>query len=181
MATSSTLSLGRLGLRCSSSRMHRMTRSSARVWAYMPLSPALPNGVRTPSTKTTSLSARGTVPPSGSRVDGPARTPASGRDSARPPRYYFSVTSRPTGLRVTILTTARRARAHASGGRVLGAGEGDERHGDRRLPATCPHGRERIGDLGGRRRSGTLPQEAAQQVRGQEVLDRHGELLGDRS
>ena len=37
-----------------------MTRSSARVWAYMPFSPALPNGVRTPSTKTTSWSARGT-------------------------------------------------------------------------------------------------------------------------
>ena len=37
-----------------SSRMHLMTRSSARVSAYWPL--ALPNGVRTPSTKTTSRS-----------------------------------------------------------------------------------------------------------------------------
>ena len=37
-----------------------MTRSSARVWAYMPFSPALPNGVRTPSTNTTSRRVRGT-------------------------------------------------------------------------------------------------------------------------
>jgi hypothetical protein len=44
-----------LGLRRSSSRMQRMTRSSARVSAYCPVGlPALPNGVRTPSTKTTS-------------------------------------------------------------------------------------------------------------------------------
>src|SRR6478735_1535096 len=93
MATSSTLSLGRFGLRCSSSRMHRTTRSSARVWAYMPFSPALPNGVRTPSTKTTSESARGTVPPD-------VVLQRSGRD-------YCRVTSGPTGPRVTILTTMR--------------------------------------------------------------------------
>ena len=53
-ATSSIRSGGSCGLRRSSSRMHRTTRSSARVWAYMPVGPALPNGVRTPSTKTTS-------------------------------------------------------------------------------------------------------------------------------
>src|SRR4051812_46589505 len=58
MATSSTRSGGSCGLRRSSSRMQRMTRSSARVLAYMP--PALPNGVRTPSTKTTSRTSRGT-------------------------------------------------------------------------------------------------------------------------
>ena len=39
----------------------RITRSSARVSAYMPLGPALPNGVRTPSTKTTSRAVRGTI------------------------------------------------------------------------------------------------------------------------
>ncbi|GAA4313966.1 hypothetical protein GCM10023162_20160 [Klenkia terrae] len=54
MATSSTRSGGSPGLRRMSSRMQRTTRSSARVWAYMPFGPALPNGVRTPSTKTTS-------------------------------------------------------------------------------------------------------------------------------
>ena len=57
MATSSTRSGGSDGLRRSSSRMHLMTRSSARVSAYWPF--ALPNGVRTPSTKTTSRSWRG--------------------------------------------------------------------------------------------------------------------------
>ncbi len=54
MATSSTRSGGSDGLRRMRSRMHLMTRSSARVSAYWPL--ALPNGVRTPSTKTTSRS-----------------------------------------------------------------------------------------------------------------------------
>jgi hypothetical protein len=51
-ATSSTRSGGSCGLRRMSSRMQRITRSSARVPAYIP--PAFPNGVRTPSTKTTS-------------------------------------------------------------------------------------------------------------------------------
>ena len=60
-ATSSTRSGGSDGLRRISSRMHLMTRSSARVSAYWPL--ALPNGVRTPSTKTTSRSCRGTRSP----------------------------------------------------------------------------------------------------------------------
>ena len=59
MATSSIRSGGSDGLRRTSSRMQRITRSSARVSAYMPLGPALPNGVRTPSTKTTSRTARG--------------------------------------------------------------------------------------------------------------------------
>src|SRR4051812_5213885 len=59
MATSSTRSGGSCGLRRISSRMQRITRSSARVSAYMP--PALPNGVRTPSTKTTSRTSRGTA------------------------------------------------------------------------------------------------------------------------
>src|SRR3954471_18044046 len=60
-ATSSTRSGGRPGLRRISSRMHLTTRSSARVSAYWPF--ALPNGVRTPSTKTTSRSCRGTRAP----------------------------------------------------------------------------------------------------------------------
>ncbi len=59
IATSSTRSGGNCGLRRISSRMQRITRSSARVSAYMP--PALPNGVRTPSTKTTSRTCRGTA------------------------------------------------------------------------------------------------------------------------
>ena len=46
---SSTRSGGSCGLRRINSRIQRITRSSARVSAYMP--PALPNGVRTPSTK----------------------------------------------------------------------------------------------------------------------------------
>ena len=44
------------------------TRSSARVLQYWPFSPARPNGVRTPSTKTTSRTVRGTVPPWASMV-----------------------------------------------------------------------------------------------------------------
>src|SRR5689334_10546196 len=59
IATSSTRSGGSWGFRLTSSRMQRITRSSARVSAYMP--PALPNGVRTPSTKTTSRLTRGTT------------------------------------------------------------------------------------------------------------------------
>src|SRR3954454_15684207 len=59
MATSSTRSGGSCGLRRINSRMQRITRSSARVSAYMPA--ALPNGVRTPSTKTTSRTSRGTA------------------------------------------------------------------------------------------------------------------------
>ena len=57
MATSSTRSGGSSGWRRSSSRMQLTTRSSARVSAYS--EPALPKGVRTPSTKTTSRSSRG--------------------------------------------------------------------------------------------------------------------------
>ena len=60
-ATSSMRSAGRSGWRRISSRMHLMTRSSARVSAYWPL--ALPNGVRTPSTKTTSRWGRDTGAP----------------------------------------------------------------------------------------------------------------------
>src|SRR5262245_56872797 len=56
IATSSTRAGGRFGLRDINSRMHRMTRSSARVFAYM--LPALPNGTRTPSTNTTSRTER---------------------------------------------------------------------------------------------------------------------------
>ena len=59
MATSSIRSGGSPGWRRSSSLITLTTRSSARVWAYWPLSPALPNGVRTPSTKTTSRRVRG--------------------------------------------------------------------------------------------------------------------------
>jgi hypothetical protein len=44
MATSPIWSGGRPGLRRSSSRMTRTTRSSARVSAYRPVGPALPNG-----------------------------------------------------------------------------------------------------------------------------------------
>ena len=75
-ATSSMRSGGRPGLRSSRPRMQRTTMSSARVWAYMPLSPALPKGVRTPSTKTTSLTVVGTGPP------GSVCAPASSRASA---------------------------------------------------------------------------------------------------
>ena len=53
-ATSSTRSGGSSGCLRRSSRMTFTTRSSARVWAYMPFSLALPKGVRTPSTNTTS-------------------------------------------------------------------------------------------------------------------------------
>ena len=62
MATSSMRSGGSEGLRRSRSRMTLTTRSSARVLEYW--LPALPNGVRTPSTNTTSrnelLTATGT-------------------------------------------------------------------------------------------------------------------------
>ena len=61
MATSSIRSGGSSGCRRRSSRMTLTTRSSARVPAYWPLSPALPKGVRTPSTKTTSDRVRGGV------------------------------------------------------------------------------------------------------------------------
>jgi hypothetical protein len=55
IATSSTRSFGSCGFRSSSSTIVFTTRSSARVPQYMPFSPARPNGVRTPSTNTTSL------------------------------------------------------------------------------------------------------------------------------
>src|SRR4029079_10619640 len=70
MATSSTRAGGSSGCRRSSSRMQLMTRSSARVWAETPLAPALPNGVRTPSTNTPSRSVRGTGPPWAGRLVG---------------------------------------------------------------------------------------------------------------
>ncbi len=54
IATSSMRSFGTFGLRSRSPTIAFTTRSSARVFQYMPLSPALPNGVRTPSTNTTS-------------------------------------------------------------------------------------------------------------------------------
>ena len=58
MATSSTRSGGSSGCRRSSSRITATTMSSARVSAYRPVGPALPNGVRAPSTNTTSLTGR---------------------------------------------------------------------------------------------------------------------------
>src|SRR4029453_2389217 len=63
MATSSMRSGDRLGVRRMSSLMHLITRSSARVSAYRPVGPAFPKGVLTPSTKTTSLTVRGTGSP----------------------------------------------------------------------------------------------------------------------
>ncbi|EOM75845.1 hypothetical protein Rrhod_2751 [Rhodococcus rhodnii LMG 5362] len=53
IATSSIAAGSSCGLRRSSSRIVLTTRSSARVPAYMPFGPALPNGVRMPSTNTT--------------------------------------------------------------------------------------------------------------------------------
>ena len=55
IATSSKRSFGICGLRSISPIIALTTRSSARVPQYMPFSPARPNGVRTPSTKTTSV------------------------------------------------------------------------------------------------------------------------------
>ena len=89
MATSSTFSGGSCGLRRISSRMQRITRSSARVLAYIP--PALPNGVRTPSTKTTSRTSRGTW-----------SLPRHGHF----PGCYSPVTKRGTTPRVAHLTPA---------------------------------------------------------------------------
>ena len=60
MATSPIRSGGSAGLRRSSSRITLTTMSSALVSAYRPFGPAFPNGVRTPSTKTTSRAVRGT-------------------------------------------------------------------------------------------------------------------------
>ncbi len=54
IATSSIRSGGSPGCRRSSSRITATTMSSERVCAYIPCGPALPNGVRAPSTKTTS-------------------------------------------------------------------------------------------------------------------------------
>src|SRR5512132_1470888 len=56
IATSSMRSGGSSGWRRTSSRMQSTTRSSALVSAY--IEPALPKGVRTPSTKTTSRDSR---------------------------------------------------------------------------------------------------------------------------
>ena len=62
IATSSIRSFGTAPLRSINPMIALTTRSSARVFQYMPFSPARPNGVRTPSTKKTSdISA--TLPP----------------------------------------------------------------------------------------------------------------------
>ena len=61
-ATSSMRSAGTPGLRSMSPMVALTARSSARVFQYMPFSPARPKGVRIPSTKKTSeISA--TLPP----------------------------------------------------------------------------------------------------------------------
>src|SRR5690606_15433068 len=78
MATSSTRSGGRPGLRRMSSRMTRTTMSSARVSAYSPFGPDLPKGVRTPSTNTTS------------REEGTDSLLVAGQ---LPPLCYWSVTT----------------------------------------------------------------------------------------
>src|SRR5579875_268301 len=70
IATSSTRSFGSCGLRSSSPTIAFTTRSSALVPQYMPFSPARPNGVRTPSTNTTSLRS---TPPLPSRASIGAR------------------------------------------------------------------------------------------------------------
>jgi hypothetical protein len=79
MATSSMRSGGSEGLRRRTSRSSRTTMSSARVCAYIPFSPALPNGVRTPSTNTTS---RPESTPTSSSMDH-----LCGTRSTRYPRY----------------------------------------------------------------------------------------------
>jgi len=78
MATSPIRSGGSAGLRRSSSRITLTTMSSALVSAYRPAGPAFPNGVRTPSVKTTSRAMRGTWPPLVRR--------------SMTPLYYLSVT-----------------------------------------------------------------------------------------
>ncbi len=61
-ATSSIRSAGTAGLRSMSPMVALTARSSARVFQYMPFSPARPKGVRIPSTKKTSDSSA-TLPP----------------------------------------------------------------------------------------------------------------------
>jgi hypothetical protein len=68
MATSPIRSGGSAGLRRSNSRITLTTMSSALVSAYRPVGPAFPNGVRTPSTNTTSRAIRGTSPSRGTNA-----------------------------------------------------------------------------------------------------------------
>ena len=110
IATSSTRSGGSDGLRRISSRMHLMTRSSARVSAYWPL--ALPNGVRTPSTKTTSRSCRADIRiSSGYGIGARQRYPGVTRD--RRPVSESSPRARRRGIRVDGGAAARQHDANA--------------------------------------------------------------------
>src|ERR1035437_6549406 len=149
--------------------MQLTTRSSARVWAYMPLSPALPNGVRTPSRKTTSRRVRDTGGPSQRRTV--------------------------TDWRVTVKTVMVPVSNIAGKPHLLGGGYGrrfegrwgsrgsraidgllDDGGGDVDLPLTGPEPEQGLGDgLQGRFGRGS-PQHPAQEVRGQQVL--HGNVVG---
>ena len=170
MATSSTRSGGSSGLRRSSSRMQRTTRSSARVSAYMPFGPALPNGVRTPSTKTTSRNERDM---------GLLQECGAGSDRARHPSSYPPVTHRRAR---GVPTSGSAARSGAQAVTASASVSRSRRQLD--LPLAGAAGPQRLGDRSSASRgSGGLHTSRRTQVRGDQVLRRHGVLrreLGQR-
>src|SRR3954469_3296363 len=138
----------------------------------MPFGPALPKGVRTPSTKTTSRNERDMGPP---RKWIPARTRAA-------PSSYPSVTKPSKAARRGL--TPKRPRpgsrpepARSEKDRVLFSGGcrrgGEEVAGQLDLPLPRATGPQRRRDRVGVARIGRAPHQPAHQVGREQVLDRY--------
>src|SRR5512132_1093313 len=125
----------------------------------MPFGPALPKGVRTPSTKTTSRNERDMGPP---RKWMPARTRAT-------PSSYPPVTQQSKAARRAFTPDA----VPASG---AGRRGGEEVAGQLDLPLPRATGPQRRRDRVGVPRIGRAPHQPAHQVGREQVLDRYGVL-----
>src|SRR5690606_10302050 len=146
---------GTCGLRSISPMVALTARSSARVFQYMPFSPARPNGVRTPSTKKTSE-----------------------MSATLPPGVGFDLSLGAAHPGPESLGANLRSALGALRGRLRGfyKGIGDLLCSLLNLPRTRTELGETAADRVGRRPRG-LPGQPAQVLRGQQVLRGHPQLL----
>ena len=172
MATSSIRSGGSGGLRRSSSRMHLMTRSSARVSAYMAVAGLAERGADAVDEDDVAARVRGTGPP----LEGRRRSGRSDAARVARGRCYSRVTKMPPTGPGDALRSAAGRQPSASGGPATAA---TMTRRDAARPATAgAEPRQRRRDRVRGRRVGRRSRATGGARPGrQEVLDRHG-LLG---
>src|SRR5215211_7241856 len=132
----------------------------------MPFGPALPNGVRTPSTKTTSRAVRGTGPPPGA---GYLR-----------PECYSPVTISGTGACCDLAHERALGWWPTLPGSLIGQRRGEGVHSEVDLPRTGAVRAQRVGDRGDAERLRRRPGQPTDAVRGEQVLGGQGVFGGQR-